>query len=443
MYSLDSIWNRVLEQFIIETDEINALNFLKELSLYSLDNNIAIITSKSQLPMVIAKGYLSTLESNFNTVTETNYKIEFYLEEDLKKEEEVVNEEKHIIYDDNLIKNYNFDTFVVGSSNKIAHSASVAVSESPGKSVYNPLFIYGNSGLGKTHLINSIGNQVKKTNPNFNIIYLSAVDFVNEYVDSIKTGNIDNFQEKYRKMDLLMIDDIQFLIGKEKSNEIFFHIFNTMTNNNKQIVITSDRLPQELDGLENRLISRFSYGMRVGIDTPEFETALAILKKKIELQSKNPEMFDEEVLSYMASNFAKDVRELEGTLNRLLFESIQLKIDHIDMKFALTTFCDEIKLYQEKEQLTPETIIKTVAKFYNLTPTQLTSKSRTANIALARHIAMYLIRDILDTSFVGIGTAFGGRDHSTVMKACDKVEENKKSNQNYQIALNELKKILI
>lgn len=443
MDSLDKIWEQVLESFKITLNDDKAFIIFRDLSLISLQNNIALITTSSDLYIMMAKNYKTEIEEILNRIVEGNYTIQFINERELMNNEQEEDKKPEIVFEDRLIENFTFDSFVVGSSNKIAHSACVAVSESPGKSVYNPLFIYGNSGLGKTHLINSVGNQVKKYHPEYKILYLSAVDFVNEYVDSIKTGNIDYFQEKYRLMDLLLIDDIQFLVGKEKSNEIFFHIFNNMTNNNKQIVITSDRLPQELDGLENRLISRFSYGMRVGIDTPEFETALAILKKKIELQSFNSNMIDEEVLSYMASNFAKDVRELEGTLNRLIFESILEKVDHIDMKFALKSFKDDIQVHQVKDQLTTETIIKTVANFYNLTPTQLISKSRTANIALARHMAMYLIRDLLDASFVSIGEAFGGRDHSTVMKACDKVEENKKIDQNYQIAISELKKILI
>lgn len=442
MDSLVKIWDEVLEGFKIVLNDDKAFIIFRELTLASLNKNEAIVISGSELYLLMAKNYKTELEELLNRVTEGNYQITFLLESDYNKPDDVKEEQK-IIIEDHLIENFTFDTFVVGASNKIAHSACVAVSESPGKSVYNPLFIYGNSGLGKTHLINSVGNQVKKYHPDYNILYLSAADFVNEYVDSIKSGNIDYFNEKYRMMDLLLIDDIQFLVGKEKSNEIFFHIFNNMTNNNKQIVITSDRLPQELDGLENRLISRFSYGMRVGIDTPEFETALAILKKKLELQSINANMIDEEVLSYMASNFAKDVRELEGTLNRLIFESILEKVDRIDMKFALKSFKDDIQVNQSKEQLTADTIIKTVANFYNLTPAQLISKSRTANITLARHIAMYLIRDILDASFVSIGETFGGRDHSTVMKACDKVQNNKNKDQNYQIAITELKKILL
>ncbi len=442
MNSYDKIWNQVLNNLTEITQDEHVYVIFKELKLVSLDKNEAIVICDNELYIMMVQGYQNQLETILNSITEGNYKITFLKGSDYYASTQSPTTQK-IKFDDHLIENFNFDTFVVGESNRVAYSASKAVSEYPGKSIYNPLFIYGNSGLGKTHLINSIGNKIKKNHPEYNILYQSAVDFVNEYIDSIKNGSIDDFNEKYRIMDLLLIDDIQFLAKKEKSNEIFFHIFNNMTNNNKQIVITSDRLPQELSGIENRLISRFSYGMRVGIDTPEFETALAILKKKIELQSFNPEMIDEEVLNYMANNFASDVRELEGTLNLLIFQSIVENAERIDMKFALRSFKDDIQVSQSQEQLTPESIIKTVATFYNLTPTQLISKSRTANITLARHMAMYLIKDILDTSYVAIGEAFGGRDHSTVMKACDKVEANKKTDQNYQLAISELKKILL
>ncbi len=442
MNSYDKIWNQVLNNLTEITQDEHVYVIFKELKLVSLDKNEAIVICDNELYIMMVQGYQNQLETILNSITEGNYKITFLKGSDYYASTQSPTTQK-IKFDDHLIENFNFDTFVVGESNRVAYSASKAVSEYPGKSIYNPLFIYGNSGLGKTHLINSIGNKIKKNHPEYNILYQSAVDFVNEYIDSIKNGSIDDFNEKYRVMDLLLIDDIQFLAKKEKSNEIFFHIFNNMTNNNKQIVITSDRLPQELSGIENRLISRFSYGMRVGIDTPEFETALAILKKKIELQSFNPEMIDEEVLNYMANNFASDVRELEGTLNLLIFQSIVENAERIDMKFALRSFKDDIQVSQSQEQLTPESIIKTVATFYNLTPTQLISKSRTANITLARHMAMYLIKDILDTSYVAIGEAFGGRDHSTVMKACDKVEANKKTDQNYQLAISELKKILL
>ena len=442
MNSYDKIWNQVLNNLTEITQDEHVYVIFKELKLVSLDKNEAIVICDNELYIMMVQGYQNQLETILNSITEGNYKITFLKGSDYYASTQTPTTQK-IKFDDHLIENFNFDTFVVGESNRVAYSASKAVSEYPGKSIYNPLFIYGNSGLGKTHLINSIGNKIKKNHPEYNILYQSAVDFVNEYIDSIKNGSIDDFNEKYRVMDLLLIDDIQFLAKKEKSNEIFFHIFNNMTNNNKQIVITSDRLPQELSGIENRLISRFSYGMRVGIDTPEFETALAILKKKIELQSFNPEMIDEEVLNYMANNFASDVRELEGTLNLLIFQSIVENAERIDMKFALRSFKDDIQVSQSQEQLTPESIIKTVATFYNLTPTQLISKSRTANITLARHMAMYLIKDILDTSYVAIGEAFGGRDHSTVMKACDKVEANKKTDQNYQLAISELKKILL
>ncbi len=443
MDSLAKIWNEVLEKFRTIVNDEHAFNHIfKELKLYSLEKNKAIVTTSSDFYIAMAQQYTSNFESLLAECSGHAYHIEFKNENNLiipKKDED-----DKIQIEDNLIDKFTFDTFVEGSSNKIAHAASYAVSQDPGKEVYNPLFIYGNSGLGKTHLINSIGHEVKKNNPDAVVLYISANNFVNDYITSLKNGLIDYFNEKYESIDLLLIDDIQFLAGKNKSNEVFFHIFNHMILNKKQIVIiTSDRLPQELDGLEQRLISRFAYGMRVGIDTPEFELALAILKKKMELEGVSATMIDDEVLHFMANNYCQDIRELEGQLNRLIFDSILYKIDKVDMRFALNCFKDDIQVKETHTTLTAETIIKTVANYYNLTLTQLVSKSRTANIALARHMAMYLIRNLMDLSFEAIGEAFGGRDHSTVMKACDKVEASKKTNHNYQVAIDELKKTLM
>lgn len=441
MDSLTKIWDQVLEDFRInrDIDDVSFNNIFKELTLVSLEKNTATVTAAHEFYITIARQYIEDFESLLNRYTDHVYHVNIIHEDDLVVPEE--SETKKVQIKDNLIADFTFDTFVEGPSNKIAHVASYAVAQAPGNPAYNPLFIYGNSGLGKTHLINSIGHKVKEKNPDAVVLYLSANDFVNDYISSLKNGTIDNFNEKYESIDLLLVDDIQFLAGKTKSNEIFFHIFNHMILNNKQIVITSDRVPQELDGLEQRLISRFAYGMRIGIDTPEFELALAILKKKIELQG-NTTKIDEDVLNFMANNYSHDVRQLEGQLNRLLFDSILYKVDKIDMKFALNSFKDDIHVKETHTSITAETIMKTVANYYNLSLTQLISKSRTANIALARHMAMYLIRNLLDMSFVAIGEAFGGRDHSTVMKACDKVEACKKTDPNYQIAIDELKKAL-
>lgn len=274
-------------------------------------------------------------------------------------------------------------------------------------------------------------------------MYIQCMDFVNEYVNSIKNGKIDDFNEKYRSLDILLVDDIQFLSGKEKSHEVFFHIFNHMISNKKQIVLTADRMPQDLAGLENRLVSRFSSGLSVSVDPPEFETALAILKKKMEIQNVDIENFDEEVLVFMANKYSSDVRVLEGQLNRLIYFSIFENASRITMNLALEAFKDDSKVtITTTGKLTADKIKKTVAEYYNLSLAQLVSKSRMSNIAMARHISMYLIRDLLNMSYIKIGEEFGGRDHSTVMTACDKVSRMLKKDPKYREAIVEIKDML-
>lgn len=310
----------------------------------------------------------------------------------------------------------------------------------PGEA-YNPLFIYGNSGLGKTHLLNAVGNYVKFKRPNAKVLYIPCLDFVDDYINNIKNGKIDDFNEKYRSIDVLLVDDIQWLAGKEKSHEVFFQIFNRMIIQKKQIVITSDRMPQEIAGLEQRLVSRFNSGLSVGIDSPEFETALAILRKKLELRNFDMDTIDDDVLTFMATNFSGNVRDLEGAVNRLIFYSILENINRITMNVALEAFKDH-NTTTSSGKLTAEKIKKTVAEYYNLTTNQLVGKSRMSNITMARHIAMYLTRDLLNLSFIKIGEEFGGRDHSTVMSACDKVGKLLKKDNAYKEAMIELKTML-
>ena len=335
---------------------------------------------------------------------------------------------------------YTFDNFIVGPSNKEAHSAALACAYTPGK-FYTPLFIYGNSGLGKTHLLNSIGNYIKQNDPQKKVFYTSSTDFVTAVVNSIKDNSIEKFKNKMNHLDVLLMDDIQFIAGKEKSHEVFFNIFNELVNNKKQIVLTSDRNPSDIKGLEDRLISRFSSGLSVGMDSPEFETALAILKFRLEYQAVDASMIDDDVLSYIATNFSKDVRKLEGALNRLLFYSINFSgSERIDFKVALAAFKGTGS--SDKNELSVNKIKRVVADYYGLTKQQLTSNTRTKNIATARHIAMYFSRKMLDIPFSKIGDEFGKRDHSTVMNACEKVDRFLKTDMNYKQAVMELEKLL-
>ena len=293
---------------------------------------------------------------------------------------------------------------------------------SPGK-FFNPLFIYGNSGLGKTHLLMSIANYVLKEDPTKKVYYTESLKFVETVVNAIRNNKIDEFKQYMYSVDLLLVDDIQFLAGKEKSHEVFFTIYNELVNNRKQICIASDRLPKEIKGLEERLISRFSSGLSVGIDSPEFETSLAILQMKIKSSSYSIEDVDKDGLNYIASNFSGNVRDLEGAWNRVLFYAIQFQPDGGCIRFD--TIMNALKnqsVVSDKTGLSPKKIIKVVADYYGLTRQQVTSKTRTKNIANARHISIYLCRKLLDISYIKIGEEFGGRDHSTIISACTKVE---------------------
>ena len=445
MNEYDKIWSQCLAYIQSQiNDNVAFETFYANSKLAYIGQGKARIVVETQFGDVVLRNRLDLIIEALKQVTTQQYEVEILTQDALaKREEEKKQAQKPLIeIKDNPIDNFVFDQFVVGDSNKIAQAASLATAINPGQS-FNPLFIYGNSGLGKTHLINAIGHYIKEHHKDLAVMYIQCMDFVNEYVNSIKNGKIDDFNEKYRSLDILLVDDIQFLSGKEKSHEVFFHIFNHMISNKKQIVLTADRMPQDLAGLENRLVSRFSSGLSVSVDPPEFETALAILKKKMEIQNVDIENFDEEVLVFMANKYSSDVRVLEGQLNRLIYFSIFENASRITMNLALEAFKDDSKVtITTTGKLTADKIKKTVAEYYNLSLAQLVSKSRMSNIAMARHISMYLIRDLLNMSYIKIGEEFGGRDHSTVMTACDKVSRMLKKDPKYREAIVEIKDML-
>lgn len=339
----------------------------------------------------------------------------------------------------NLDSNQTFEMFVRGRSNIQAHAASLTCASNPGLA-YNPLFIYGNSGLGKTHLLNAIGNKFKSIFPSKKIGFISGLEFVEGVYKASEEKRLDEFKELFKSLDLLLVDDIQFIAGKPKTHEIFFSIFNELVNNRKQICITADRTPSEIKDLEDRIISRFNQGLTVNIEAPEYETSINILKLKI---SNNPvinQTVDDDVLNYLATNFSQDVRSLEGAVNRLLFYAINFPIDnendHITLNLAIEAFKDQIK--EVKNELTIQTVRRTVCDYYNLTKQQITSAARTKNIANARHIAMYLCRKLIDAPYQEIGSEFGKRDHTTVMSACERVEKMIKIDPLFLKAINEI-----
>lgn len=447
MNNLDIDWIKTLNLFKDQLDEIGLDkisfdSFFTSLKIRDIIENDVTITIDTQWSLDIVLPYMNKLEEIYNTITHGRYHLNLMTEEDYNKS--IQNKETLIHFDDNLDKDRTFDNFVLGDSNRIAQNASLAVAQKPGIS-YSPLFIHSNSGLGKTHLLNAIGNYAKKRNPSTKVLFTTSENFVNEYIQSLSNHTIDEFNYKYRHIDILLIDDIQFMAKKESSSEIFFNIFNSLISNKKQIVITSDKPPKDLRGMESRLVSRFSSGLTVSIDTPEFETSKAILRKKLEIENVDYPI-TEEVLDFIASHFNTDVRELEGSLKRLLFYKLICgkKLDCIDLNFALEAFSDSYNEPVQKKELTVSNIKKCVANYYNLTVSQINSKSRTSNIIVARHIAMYLVRDLIkDISFIQIGHEFGGRDHSTVMKACAKVQKKLEKDMNYRQAIDDIKNKLL
>ncbi|MBI2985725.1 MAG: chromosomal replication initiator protein DnaA [Deltaproteobacteria bacterium] len=335
----------------------------------------------------------------------------------------------------NLIPKYNFENFVVGASNQFAHAASLAVANQPGDH-YNPLFIYGGVGLGKTHLINAIGHRIVERRPALKVFYLSSESFMNELIGSLRRDRMDDFKGRFRNVDALILDDVQFIAGKERTQEEFFHTFNSLYETHKQIVITSDRFPKEIPELEDRLRNRFEWGLIADIQPPDMETRVAILQKKAELEAV---MLPHEVAIFLASHIDSNVRELEGSLTRLgAFASLT----KIPMTVDLAKEVLQNTLKGMHREVTIENIQKTICDYFNIKMGDLKAKRRTKNIALPRQVAMYLCRKYTSTSFPAIGYKFGGRDHSTVIHASKTVERKMKEDPYMQATIEKLEKNL-
>lgn len=337
----------------------------------------------------------------------------------------------------NLNPRYTFDTFVVGNNNKMAHAASLAVAESPGE-VYNPLFIYGGVGLGKTHLMHSIAHFILKNNPEMKVVYVTSENFTNELIDAIRNKNnitTTEFREKYRNIDVLLIDDIQFISNKESTQEEVFHTFNTLYEAKKQIIFSSDRPPKDIETLEERLRSRFEWGLTVDIGAPDFETRMAILRKKEELEGYN---IDNEVITYIATNIVSNIRELEGALTKVVAMS-RLTESEINLALAEEALKDHISSHPVRE-ITPEYIIEIVSDHFNLEPNDLMSGKRNKEISFPRQIAMYLIRNMTSTPLQKIGQYLGNRDHSTILHGIDRISADMEEDDNLKNTIEILKK---
>ncbi|MCI6746942.1 chromosomal replication initiator protein DnaA [Erysipelotrichaceae bacterium Oil+RF-744-GAM-WT-6] len=449
---LSDLWDQTLNDLIanqkVEPEIINA--FYRTAHLAELNDTKAIIVVANIIAQQIVSQSSELIGSALIEQLNLDHplNVEIVQESDFQRHSQVTEDDIAEVTNDEefasmpIQPDRTFDNFVVGDCNRESQAAALACAYNPGK-YFNPLFIYGNSGLGKTHLLMAIGNYVKKNYPDKKVYYIESLKFVDKVVKAIQNNKIDAFKQYMSSMDVLLVDDIQFLAGKEKSHEVFFSIYNELVNNRKQICIASDRQPKEIKGLEDRLISRFSSGLSVGIDSPEFETSLAILNMKIKNSGNNIEEVDERGLAYIASNFSGNVRDLEGAWNRVLFYAIMFQEDKSCIKFE--TVVNALKnqaVVSDKTGLSPGKIIKAVADYYGLTRQQITGKTRTKNISNARHISIYLCRKLLDLSYIKIGEEFGGRDHSTVISACTKVEKQIRKDTAMATAVEEIRKQL-
>jgi len=365
--------------------------------------------------------------------------IKFILPEEVPQKEASYNKQtQDSRYEEaHLNPKYTFDTFIVGSNNKFAQAAALAVAESPGDT-YNPLFIYGGAGLGKTHLMHSIAHYIIENNQDSKVLYVTSEEFTNELIETIRNGNntaMTKFREKYRNIDVLLVDDIQFIIGKESTQEEFFHTFNSLHSAKKQIIISSDKPPKDMEILEERFRSRFEWGLIADITLPDYETRMAILHKKEEMDGYN---INEEVIKYIANNIKSNIRELEGAFNKVMAFA-KLEQREVTLELAEQALKDIVSP-DKKRVITPEYIISVVAEHFSVSAADLSGNKRNSKVVVPRQIAMYLCRDLIDTSLKTIGKSLGNRDHTTVMHGIEKIEKEMENNDNIRNAVDILKK---
>lgn len=444
------IWEEVLEKIKENITPISFETWFKPLQIRKIDRDLNIVYIEISADKrndfiinTIKNRYLPTLEGAFKSVLNDDFRVvlknsEQYAFEDTKNEQVKIKPKKRSLNKEKIFNpRFNFENFVVGNSNKYAHAAALAVAESPSEA-YNPLFIYGGSGLGKTHLMHAIGIYLLEKDPELNVLYVSSEMFTNELIKALREHNMNEFKSKYRKVDVLLIDDIQFLEGKENTQEEFFHTFNTLYDLNKQIIISSDRAPNKLVNLEERLRSRFQWNLIADIQPPDYETRVAILMKKAENMNisleENPEFYD--VICMIAEKIKDNIRELEGALIRVVSFSQLLK-EKPDKNFAKKTLKD---LFNNMETtVTPEKIKKAVCKHYGIKMSDMESSKKTNNIAYPRQIAMYIVREMTDYSLPKIGQFFGGKHYTTVLYACEKIENDQKIDKNLREIIESIK----
>lgn len=427
---INNIWDLFLEKMKQQINPMHFETWFADTKLISLDENCA----KVLVPMSVHKKHLKENYNDlvvelFTEITGTNFNFEYVLEDELKNNIVINTDEigvPSISFDSNLDSRYTFDNFIVGQSNKFAKATSLAVAEKPGY-MYNPLFIYGKSGLGKTHLMHAIGNYISK-NSNMKVLYVTSEKFVEDFINIYRKNkndnnfeDVDSFKKKYRDIDVLMIDDIQYLEIANKTQQEFFNTFNELHCNNKQIIISSDRSPDDLNKLEERLRTRFNWGLTIDILPPDFKLRMDIIDKKIEANNISCE-FPNDVKEYIASNCTSDIRKLEGAITRVFAYSIIMNGSEITLDLAIEALKDYfVKSIISKNKV--DQVQQVVAAHYNITVEDLKSKKRNANISVPRQVAMYICRTVLEESLPKIGMEFGGKDHTTVMHSVDKIKK--------------------
>ncbi len=453
------LWSKVLDTISSVVNPLSFRTWFEPTQLFELKNEVATI----EVPVVLYKNHI---EQNYKqiiiealnnvgnlTIDHLDYILKEEADELRKQSKEIIsdnilndnsNEFDFEEHNSNLNKNYTFESFVVGESNKFAQAAALAVAENPG-TIYNPLFIYGNSGLGKTHLMHAIGNYIEEK-LKLKVLYVTSDDFMNDFTGIARKGNnfnnldyVDYFKNKYRNIDVLIIDDIQFLGGAEKTQQEFFHTFNNLHNDSKQIIVSSDRSPDDLKVLEDRLRTRFYWGLQVDISPPDYELKKAIIKKKIKREDIK---ISEDVISYIASSIRNDVRQLEGSITRLIAYSAIMGNNDITVDFAKEALNDFIKKDVISDKNDIRKIQKNVANFYKISFEDMKSKKRNPSLAIPRQVAMYLCRKLTDETLERIGLEFSGKSHATVIHSCNKIDKEMEINKELRDAIENIEKQL-
>ena len=448
MEEIKNAWETIKETIKTEYDlsEISYTTWVAPLKFYKTEENTVIISipsDQSHALKYISSKYKSYFQVTISEMMNHTYDVSFILEKDQEEEAETLHQDpRHLqnYSNANLNPKYKFDTFIVGSNNKFAHSASLAVAESPGVT-YNPLYLYGGAGLGKTHLIHSIGHSSLQHNPDKKVLYVTSEQFTNEVIESIRSGNaaaMTNLREKYRTVDVLMIDDIQFIIGKESTQEEFFHTFNVLHSARKQIILSSDKPPKDMETLEERFRSRFEWGLIADIQIPDYETKMAILRKNAEQFDKK---ISDEILDYIAANIKSNIRELEGAFNKIVAFIRLNKVEEITMEMAEDALKDIINPDQPRT-ITPALILETVAEHYNISPDDIVSRKRNGELIQPRHVVMYLCRNLIDIPFTNIAKLLNKKDHTTIIHGVNKITEDMEKDVDLKNKIDVIRKIL-